>query len=151
MSIVIPARLYNCSDTNLITVGLVLVASLQVRFPDFTYILIDMADPFAQKNTLSTYFTTNNLKLNLAPFIVANLSNPQEAIHKDKKGKVFVTCITTTEGNVRELQLLKGIYEACDNEALRAIAATDGLWKAGKQNGKNVCVGVNIPIVYKPA
>jgi len=47
MSIVRPARLYNCPDTNLITAGLVVVSSLKDHLPDFIAIRSDMADPFA--------------------------------------------------------------------------------------------------------
>ena len=51
------------------------------------------------------------------------------------------------DGSIKDASLLRGFNEACDNEALRVVAAMPN-WIPGKQRGKAVNVQFNLPIRF---
>ncbi len=55
-------------------------------------------------------------------FMEGNLRYPQEAIDKGIEGAVQVNYRVDSEGNVRDIQLEKGIGFGCDEEALRLVS-----------------------------
>jgi protein TonB len=86
----------------------------------------------------------------LTEYFVKNIKYPQKAINQDVEGKVFVTFVITSKGDVDDVKLLKGIGYGCDEEALRVVKAMPK-WTPGKNNGREVKVRMNIPIVFRLA
>ena len=79
--------------------------------------------------------------------ISKNIRYPQEARDKNIEGRVIVKFIVTSEGNVRDAQIVRGIGAGCDEEALRVVS--EAKFTPGKQRGRNVDVEMNVPIVFK--
>lgn len=102
--------------------------------PEFTFV---EQDPQPPGGDLQSYF-------------VKNIKYPQKAINQDVEGKVFVTFVITSSGDVDDVKLLKGIGYGCDEEALRVVKAMPK-WTPGKNGGREVKVRMNIPIVFKLA
>jgi len=82
-------------------------------------------------------------------YIGKHLKYPQIAIDNGIFGKVFVQFVVDQKGNVVDVQVVRGVDPLLDNEALRLIKTTSGLWLPGKQHGKPVKVRYTFPIVFQ--
>lgn len=81
-------------------------------------------------------------------FISDNLNYPVVAIENGKQGRVTVKFVVGKDGGISNVEVVKGIFPACDIEAVRVINKMPK-WNAGRQNGKAVAVNFNIPVVFK--
>jgi periplasmic protein TonB len=54
------------------------------------------------------------------------------------------------EGNISDIQVIKGIHADCDKEAMRVVKMMPP-WKPGKQNGRAVKSRFVLPIKFKLA
>ncbi len=79
-----------------------------------------------------------------------NLCYPENARLHNVEGKVMVKFMINEDGSISDVQLLKGIDDDCDNEALRVVRNMPK-WIPGKKDGKNVKVYFTIPIIFKLA
>lgn len=84
----------------------------------------------------------------LDDFIIKNLKYPEEAKKQNIQGKVWIGFIVDKEGNVLEIEALRGIGGGCDEEAVRVVALMPK-WKPGKQSGKPVVVKFRLPINFR--
>ena len=83
----------------------------------------------------------------LLEYLRSNIVYPESAKEKNIEGRVFVNFVVAADGSVKDAKVLRGIYEDCDNEALRVVSNMP-TWKPGKQDGKPVNVSYNIPINF---
>jgi len=84
----------------------------------------------------------------LSKYLRSNLKYPRNARENEIEGKVFVSFIVEENGNISEVNILRGIGGGCDEEAKRVIESMPD-WIPGKQRGKAVKVQFNMPIVFK--
>jgi protein TonB len=80
-------------------------------------------------------------------YLAKNLRYPEEAAKKGIEGRVYVSFVVDTEGNVTKVKVERGVEPALDNEAIRVIQSSPQ-WQPGKQRGKNVNVAFTFPIVF---
>ncbi len=83
----------------------------------------------------------------LSDYLSKNLRYPAEAQKNRTEGKVFVTFIVTADGRIARVNVLKGIGNGCDEEAIRVIKQMPA-WTPGRQAGKPVDVVFNLPINF---
>ena len=57
--------------------------------------------------------------------------------------------IIEKDGTVIDIKVTKGIVDGCDEEAVRVIKLTSGLWNLGKNNGNPVRLRKIFPITFK--
>ena len=81
-------------------------------------------------------------------FISDNLSYPVPAQEAGKQGRVTLKFVVGKDGTISNVEVVKGIFPACDIEAVRVIKKMPK-WNPGRQNGKAVAVNFNIPVVFK--
>jgi TonB family protein len=81
-------------------------------------------------------------------FLGENIKYPKTAQRANVSGRVFVKFIVEKDGSIAVVEVMKGIGFGCDEEAKRVIMSMPR-WKPGLQNGKNVRVYYNMPVVYK--
>lgn len=81
-------------------------------------------------------------------FVVENMRYPANARRMQIEGKVFVKAVVGKDGNLTELEVMKGIGGGCDEEALRVISKSPP-WKPGYQRGRPVRTRIVIPLVFK--
>ena len=86
--------------------------------------------------------------LALLQHISKHLRYPQRAQRIGVQGKVFVTFIINEEGEVSNVEVVKGIGAGCDEEAKRIIEASPK-WIPGKQQGKLVRQKMLQKLVFK--
>lgn len=86
----------------------------------------------------------------LGKFLSKNMKYPAVARRMGTEGSVFVSFVIDREGNISDLQVIKGLSAECDKEAMRVIGLMPP-WKPGKQNGKAVRCRFVLPIKFKLA
>lgn len=81
-------------------------------------------------------------------FIAREIKYPVIAQEKGIQGKVYVTFVVGTDGNVKDAKIARGVDPSLDAEALRVVGKMNG-WKPGKQRGEVVNVSYTVPINFK--
>lgn len=81
-------------------------------------------------------------------FISENLVYPVVAQEAGKQGRVTLKFVVDKDGSISNVEVVRGIFPACDAEAIRVIKKMPK-WNPGRQNGKAVAVNFNIPVVFK--
>lgn len=84
----------------------------------------------------------------LYKFIYANLKYPIVAQEAGISGRITLRFVVSKTGEVSDVQVLRGIDASCDKEAVRVVKMLPK-WIPGKQNGVNVPVYYNLPIMFK--
>ncbi len=84
----------------------------------------------------------------LAKFLQKNLRYPRNASDAGIGGKVYVQFVVGKDGNISNIDILKGLGFGCDEEAQRVIKLMPR-WNPGKQSGRNVTVKFTLPIVFQ--
>lgn len=80
-------------------------------------------------------------------YLSENIKYPETARKNKITGKAYITFIIEKDGEVTNVQLLRGFNDECDKEALRVVREMPN-WKPGKQRGKAVRVQYNVPIKF---
>jgi TonB family protein len=84
----------------------------------------------------------------LYEYLGANIRYPEAAAKAKVQGKVFVSFVVTSEGDIKDIQILKGLGFGADQESIRVVS-TMPRWKPGMQSGKPVNVRYNLPIAFQ--
>ncbi|MCB9259938.1 MAG: energy transducer TonB [Ignavibacteriales bacterium] len=71
---------------------------------------------------------------------------PEIAKRAGIQGKVYILAFVDEFGDVKKVEILKGIGAGCDEAAVKAVLQTK--FKPGKQRGKPVKVQVSIPVRF---
>jgi protein TonB len=79
-----------------------------------------------------------------AKFLQKNLRYPDTEL----QGRVVISFIIERDGKLTDLNIVKGVDNLLDREALRVLKLAPA-WKPGQQNGKPVRVKYTIPIVFQ--
>jgi protein TonB len=77
-----------------------------------------------------------------------NLRYPITSRRIGREGKVFVKFIIEPNGKITNAEVVKGLNEECNQEALRLISSSPD-WKPGTQNGRPVRQAYTLPIIFK--
>ena len=80
-------------------------------------------------------------------YISQNLKYPKIAKDHGIQGKVFVSFIIDTKGDITNVKVVRGVDPSLDKEAIRVINSSPK-WEPGKQDGKAVNVQYTFPIVF---
>ncbi|NVO20679.1 MAG: energy transducer TonB [Bacteroidetes bacterium] len=83
----------------------------------------------------------------LAKYLSKNVRYPEPAIDKHLQGTVLVCFVITSDGEVKDVKIVKGIDPLLDNEAMRVISGMP-LWKPGLRAGKPVNIVLTLPIRF---
>ena len=83
----------------------------------------------------------------LYKFIQDNLKYPQLALENGIQGKVYVTFVVDTTGEIINPRILRDIGGGCGAAAIRIVKSMPR-WTPGKISGKVVPVQFNLPITF---
>ncbi len=81
-------------------------------------------------------------------YVQKNVQYPNMARDNGIEGTVALRFVVNENGNISDIELLRGIGSGCDQEAVRVVQSMP-TWKPGKQNGKAVKVYFTLPIKFK--
>ena len=84
----------------------------------------------------------------LSRFISSKLVYPNTALRNKIEGVVIVGFVVDKEGKVRNPRIIKSLYPACDEEALRVLRLIDQ-WIPAKNANRNVSFNFKMPIEFK--
>jgi TonB family protein len=84
----------------------------------------------------------------LGEFLAKNIKYPAQASRNNISGKVYLTFVVCEDGSLCDYEIMKGIGNGCDEEALRVVKEMSGKWEPGLQYGKKVRVRYNLPITF---
>ena len=85
----------------------------------------------------------------LLQYISDNIKYPSIAKEQGIQGRVLVRFVVKKDGSVGEVQVLRGVHEALDKEAVRLMKSLPYKFTPGKQNGTPVNVWYTMPISFK--
>jgi TonB family protein len=86
-------------------------------------------------------------ELALRQFLAKTVKYPAEAVKNGIQGKVYVTFVVGSDGQVKNAKIARGVHPLLDAEALRVINLQP-LWIPGKQKGVPVAVSYTVPINF---
>lgn len=81
-------------------------------------------------------------------FIKENLKYPVMDQEVGNQGRVIIRFVVSKTGEIMNVELMKGVSQGCDKEALRVVKSMPK-WIPGRQNGDAVQVYFTLPIVFK--
>jgi len=93
-------------------------------------------------------FFRSDEKRFLEEWVYKYLKYPRAALANGIQGKVLVTFIVEKNGQVSNVEILSGIDDDLDAEALRVISVSPK-WTAGKLNGEKVRCRITIPVEFR--
>jgi len=82
-----------------------------------------------------------------AKFLQKNVKYPTQARRMGIEGKVYVSFVVGKDGELTDIQILKGLGAGCDEEALRVMKKSPS-WKVAKQRGRPVRLRMVIPLNF---
>ena len=86
----------------------------------------------------------------LQRFIAENIKYPVIALKNNTQGTINVMFIVDTKGKVKNVEILgKAKGDGLDEEAMRVIKLTSGMWKPAMQRDKPVNMRFRIPIKFQ--
>lgn len=80
-------------------------------------------------------------------YLANSIKYPEFANKSGIQGTVYTTFVVEKNGEITNVEILRGIGGGCDLEAIEAIKAMPR-WKPGKQRGRNVRVQFNMPVKF---
>lgn len=87
---------------------------------------------------------TEDLKV----FLNANFEYPEEVIRCYEEGTAILQFIVTVEGELTDFNMLNSFCPLIDNELIRVLKTTDGMWKPGFNNKKPVEMEKEVSIMF---
>ncbi len=83
----------------------------------------------------------------LRKFIATSVKYPVIAQENGIQGRVYVSFVVNTKGQVTDVKIARGVDPNLDKEAIRVVNSMPA-WKPGKQRGKAVKVSYTVPINF---
>ena len=84
----------------------------------------------------------------LVKYVQNNLKYPESAKKNKQEGRVFVGFVVEKDGSVTNVNVLRGVCEELDNEAVRVVKSLPK-FTPGMHGGKPVRVQYTLPVVFK--
>lgn len=78
----------------------------------------------------------------------STIKYPSQARRMGVQGRVFVQFVIEKDGSITQVEIIRGISDTCDKEAIRVVSSAPS-WNPGKQRGKPVRVKMVLPISFK--
>ncbi len=81
-------------------------------------------------------------------YIANAIEYPTYEQRRNIEGKVYLSFVIEKDGSLSQVEILKGVSEGIDKEAIRVIENAPK-WEAGRQRGQVVRVRMRIPISFQ--
>ena len=86
--------------------------------------------------------------IEFSKWVNSQLHYPEQAKTDGAQGRVILQFTIDTDGEMRDIRVLRGVREDLDAEALRVISSSPK-WEPGMRDGKAVPVTFTFPVVYQ--
>jgi hypothetical protein len=82
-------------------------------------------------------------------YIKRRVEYPVTELKWGVQGTVVVGFMVTPERELKNIEVINSVSYAIDNEVIRVLKSTSGMWTPGIINGKTVAMPVEISVVFK--
>lgn len=66
-----------------------------------------------------------------------------------RKGRIFVSFVIDTTGQVRDVRIIKHLHPLLDAEVVRVVQKLTGFTQPLQSNGKRYATGMTVPVLFK--
>ena len=103
---------------------------------------------YDEVDTRPSFMGSVNLKTFMEKWVYQYLKYPDEAVRAKVQGTVNVRFVVDASGNVTGAEVVKGVDESLDAEAVKVIKASPK-WKPAKVHGKAVGCVITVPVEFR--
>jgi len=111
------------------------IDEVEITAPHFTGVKNVVPEQSVDANFLRNYLKTN-------------LIFPIEADEFNSEGTGVVEFVVTATGNIRDLEMVNRVCPEIDEEMIRVLKTTDGMWKPGLKDGKPVAMKKEVSLMF---
>lgn len=111
-------------------------------------------ETFAQTATDSVYMEVDEMPIppggtdGWNAYLGKNMNYPIAARDAKVEGMVVVTFVVLKDGEVSNVEILRGIGKGCDEEVMRLVKESPN-WTPGKKDGEIVITRMRLPVNFK--
>lgn len=103
--------------------------------------------PFFKFEQMPIYLEGDGGNGGMVAAIMRNLKYPRDAFKARRTGRVLVSFVVTSTGEVAKIKLVQGVYPSLDEAAMQAVRQLNR-FVPGKQDGKPVEVSFTVPVKF---
>ena len=111
-------------------------AEVEVTAPQFTGI----------ENVVA--LTSANRSLLIKEYLVKKANYPKRALSCNKEGTEVIKFIVNHDGTLSNFAVINSICNEIDNELIRVLKTTSGMWQPGENNGKPVAMEKEVSLIF---
>ena len=82
-------------------------------------------------------------------YLMQTVQYPQEALANTIRGTEVVRFVVTSEGKVNGFTVINSVCPEMDEEVIRMLQMTDGLWQPGSVNGEPSAMEQEVSVTFK--
>jgi len=82
-------------------------------------------------------------------YLSKNVQYPEESGEFLFEGTEVVQFVVTSSGEVTNFKVINSVSSEIDDEVIRVLKTTNGMWKPGSNNGKPVAMEKEVSIIFK--
>ena len=112
----------------------VLMVKGQKNVPPFTVENVSVTPPAFTGIENSAKLNSVRNDANLSEYLIENVELPEDAQKCLAQGTAIIQFVVTSEGKVTDLKIVNSVCPSVDNEIIRVLKTTSGMWKPGYQN-----------------
>jgi len=110
---------------------------IQVSPPEFTGI-----------ENVAAVLKSNNSDM-VKGYLSKNVKYPDQAVNSFEEGTSVVQFMVTAEGNLADFEIINSVSKSIDNEIIRVLKTTNGMWKPGLNNGEPTAMQKEVSMLFK--
>ena len=119
--------------------------------PDCEELEYDSSDDMSSEDADKIYTIAEQMpsfKGNVNAWLSSHIQYPSVAAENGVQGRVIVKFVVTAEGYVSQTQVVRGVDQSLDREAIRVVNCMP-IWNPGMNHGKPANVWFTLPITFK--
>lgn len=103
---------------------------------------------FSDVDVKPMFLNSEDPRVFLEKWVYQYLKYPEYAVNNGIQGRVLVDFVVDEKGEVRDVQVSRGIHASLDDEAIRVVAASPK-WRPGRHRGKKVKVAMTVAVDFR--
>lgn len=84
----------------------------------------------------------------LQHYLATNVEYPNEAVKSNKEGVEIIKFKVNALGKVTDIDIVNGVCPAINDEIIRVLEATNGMWRPGTKDGIPVTMEQEVSVVF---
>lgn len=149
-------NMYNSKITAMKTIiFLIVLMSLAVvcqaqRETDVSHVRIDESSLSQPVFLGHKYYADSDNTMSLKEYVMKNIERPQSAMEYCKTGAEVVSFVVTPDGEIGDIEVINSVCHSIDEEVIRVLSATSGMWKPAVVDGKSSEMQKELCIIFSP-